>query len=71
MQVQPWAYNTAECYGCDYGGCATEPKNPIKFTKLALYAAGKQVTPSWVVHRSPNPQVSSILLYISERMQIN
>jgi len=56
LQVQPWAYNTAECYGCDYGGCATEPKNPIKFTKLALYAAGKQVTPSWVVHRSPNPQ---------------
>jgi len=50
---QPWAYNTAECYGCS--DCTTEPDNPIHFTKLQLIRNGQQVTPQWVTHTSPNP----------------
>jgi hypothetical protein len=56
LKSQPWAYNTAECYGCENGGCATLPDNAIQFSKLALYQGGKQVTPTWVTHVSPTPQ---------------
>jgi len=51
---QPWAYNTAECYGCG-GGCGTEPTMPVHFTKLALFAGKNKVTPIWVPHTSPTP----------------
>lgn len=34
LRVQPWAYNTLECYGCH--GCETYPTDPCKFTKLQV-----------------------------------
>jgi len=51
---QPWAYNTAECYGCA-GGCNYEPTNSCKFTKLQIWdEQGNTLTPSWVPSGSPN-----------------
>ena len=41
LKIQPWAYNTLECYGCD--GCDTYPKNPVTFTDNKLYQAGKEL----------------------------
>jgi len=39
LSVQPWAYNTLECYGCD--GCDTYPTKAITFTDNKLYQNGK------------------------------
>jgi len=39
LKLQPWAYNTLECYGCD--GCSTYPTQPITFTENKLYQGGK------------------------------
>lgn len=41
LKVQPWAYNTVECYGCD--GCSTYPTKPLTFTKNKLYQSGKEI----------------------------
>eukprot|EP01116_Phalansterium_solitarium_P011016 TRINITY_DN26629_c0_g1_i1.p1 TRINITY_DN26629_c0_g1~~TRINITY_DN26629_c0_g1_i1.p1 ORF type:complete len:301 (-),score=39.08 TRINITY_DN26629_c0_g1_i1:160-1062(-) len=51
---QPWAYNTAECYGCD-GGCDYLPTNACNFTQLELSFQGKPWTPSWTARKTPNP----------------
>jgi hypothetical protein len=48
LAVQPWAYNTLECYGCTQ--CATYPTVPIKFTKLSLTVRGKPVSVNWLVN---------------------
>ena len=42
LRVQPWAYNTLECYGCS--GCATYPQNPIMFKENKLYQQGQLIT---------------------------
>jgi len=56
LSSQPWAYNTAECYGCG-GGCSYEPTQPVQFTKLSLVDQNNQpVSPQWVPHTSPNPE---------------
>lgn len=34
VQVQPWAYNTIECYGCE--SCKTFPENVCQFGKLQV-----------------------------------
>jgi hypothetical protein len=52
LASQPWAYNTAECYGCC--GCACEPTNSCVFSKLVLKNKGQVVTPAWVPHTTPN-----------------
>lgn len=39
LKLQPWAYNTLECYGCD--GCSTYPTQSITFTENKLYQGGK------------------------------
>jgi hypothetical protein len=49
---QPWAYCTAECYGCQ--DCTTYPDNPIFFTKLQISLKGQTLTPSWQPSTSPN-----------------
>jgi len=54
LATQPWAYNTAECYGCE--GCSYEPTQPIHFTQLRLQYQGQQIVPSWTPYQSPNPQ---------------
>lgn len=41
LKLQPWAYNTLECYGCN--GCNTYPKKSITFTENKLYQAGKLI----------------------------
>jgi hypothetical protein len=53
LKLQPWAYNTLECYGCD--GCDTFPTKPITFTDNKLYQAGKLVTTGdkWVSNPKP------------------
>jgi len=54
LKLQPWAYNTLECYGCT--GCDTYPTKPITFTDNKLYQAGKQVDvpgSSWAVNPKP------------------
>jgi len=51
---QPWAYNTAEGYGVN--DCTNEPTNGCVFTQLQLFSKGKQVTPVWIPHKSPNPK---------------
>jgi len=54
LALQPWAYNTLECYGCG-GGCPYEPTTPTQFTKLQIQDnKGKSITPQWVPHTSPN-----------------
>eukprot|EP00658_Telonema_sp_P-2_P065773 TRINITY_DN54951_c0_g1_i1.p1 TRINITY_DN54951_c0_g1~~TRINITY_DN54951_c0_g1_i1.p1 ORF type:complete len:319 (+),score=98.32 TRINITY_DN54951_c0_g1_i1:54-1010(+) len=53
LSVQPWAYNTVECYGCN--GCSTYPKNPVVFTENALWQDGVVVESGdkWVVDPKP------------------
>ena len=41
LKMQPWAYNTLECYGCD--GCDTYPQQPITFSNNTLYQYDKQI----------------------------
>jgi len=41
LKLQPWAYNTVECYGCD--GCDTYPVDSVRFTENKLYQAGKEL----------------------------
>jgi len=54
LQYQPWAYNTAECYGCI--DCTTYPSNsPCKFSKLNLMTGTKSIVPQWLVNPQPNP----------------
>jgi len=38
LALQPWAYNTLECYGCS--GCETYPTQPITFTDNKLFQNG-------------------------------
>jgi len=48
LTVQPWAYNTLECYGCT--GCGSYPvQSPEQFTNLQLFQGSQKVTPSWLV----------------------
>lgn len=54
LKLQPWAYNTLECYGCQ--GCSTYPVKPITFTDNKLYQGGKEVPvpgASWQVNPKP------------------
>lgn len=54
LKLQPWAYNTLECYGCD--GCETYPSKPITFTENKLYQGGKQIDVpkgSWLTNPKP------------------
>lgn len=54
LKVQPWAYNTLECYGCD--GCDTYPKKPITFTENKLYQNGEALNvPGDVWALNPKP----------------
>jgi len=54
LDLQPWAYNTLECYGCE--DCSEYPTEPIHFKYLQLTNfKGKPVTPVWTVRASPNP----------------
>jgi len=54
LKIQPWAYNTLECYGCD--GCDTYPKNPVTFTDNKLYQAGKELkVPGSMWQINPKP----------------
>ena len=54
LKLQPWAYNTLECYGCS--GCSTYPTTPITFTDNKLYQGGKLITvpgAMWGVNLKP------------------
>ena len=53
LKSQPWAYNTLECYGCN--GCGTYPKQPSRFTELALVESEtkKAVEAAWEVNPKP------------------
>jgi len=54
LKLQPWAYNTLECYGCE--GCKTYPKQPITFTDNKLYQNDKQVGvpgSAWAINPKP------------------
>lgn len=54
LALQPWAYNTLECYGCE--GCGTFPTKPITFTNNQLYQGGKLVPvggDQWEINPSP------------------
>jgi len=53
LVTQPWAYCTAECYGCQ--DCTTEPANTIVFSKMQLSYRGKPVVPKWTTATTPNP----------------
>jgi len=55
---QPWAYNTAECYGCN--SCSYEPDNAVQFTQLAIQYQGQPLVPNWVASTSPNPICSEL-----------
>jgi len=53
LASQPWAYNTAECYGCK--DCSYEPVTPCHFTSLILQDTnGKVLTPQWTALASPH-----------------
>ena len=54
LKLQPWAYNTLECYGCD--GCDTYPEKPVTFTQNKLYQGGKELDvpgSAWEVNPKP------------------
>ena len=54
LKLQPWAYNTLECYGCS--GCGTYPTKPITFTDNKLFQGGKLVSVSgseWQINPKP------------------
>jgi len=54
LKVQPWAYNTLECYGCE--GCETYPTKPITFTDNKLYQGGKEIDvpgSAWEINPKP------------------
>jgi hypothetical protein len=54
LKLQPWAYNTLECYGCN--GCDTYPTKPIAFTENKLYQGGKLIdVPSGSWLKNPKP----------------
>lgn len=52
LALQPWAYNTLECYGCV--DCTTYPTLPSKFTNLVLQSNGAEVEPTWLLNPKPN-----------------
>jgi len=54
LALQPWAFTTVECYGCD-GGCSYLPTKPCVFTSMALTLGKSPVVPKWVASVSPNP----------------
>eukprot|EP01119_Soliformovum_irregulare_P020625 TRINITY_DN670_c0_g1_i2.p1 TRINITY_DN670_c0_g1~~TRINITY_DN670_c0_g1_i2.p1 ORF type:complete len:292 (+),score=45.28 TRINITY_DN670_c0_g1_i2:3-878(+) len=64
LSTQPWAYTTAECYGCD-GGCSYEPTNGCDFTNMKLFYQGKPVIPKWTASTSPNPMCNEKATIIS------
>ena len=54
LSLQPWAYNTVECYGCT--GCDTYPSTPLTFTENRLYQNGKEVVvpgSAWEINPKP------------------
>lgn len=54
LKLQPWAYNTVECYGCS--GCGTYPENAVTFTDNRLYQGDKQLQvpgEMWAVNPKP------------------
>ena len=53
LKTQPWAYNTAECYGCQ--SCDSEPSNVVDFTQLEISYKGQPLKPTWVTHTTPTP----------------
>jgi len=54
LKSQPWAYVTAECYGCN--DCSNEPTDNSNFTQLYLSKNGNQITPTWKASVSPTPK---------------
>jgi hypothetical protein len=59
LTAQPWAYNTAECYGCT--DCSYEPTTPCHFTDLILEdTTGKVLTPAWKTSVSPKKKCKEI-----------
>jgi hypothetical protein len=54
LKLQPWAYNTLECYGCN--GCDTYPQAPVEFSKLKLGRGGQDVTSEVQWQANPKPQ---------------
>ena len=54
LAVQPWAYNTLECYGCL--DCSTYPQKPVEFSNLKLLKAGQDVTKEVTWAANPKPQ---------------
>lgn len=52
LKIQPWAYNTLECYGCE--GCGTFPKTPVSFSDLKLTSTdGSAVNVTWLANPKP------------------
>ena len=54
LEVQPWAYNTLERYGCN--GCGTFPTSPVVFKDNKLYENGKLLNvpgSSWAINPKP------------------
>jgi len=59
LSSQPWAYNTAECYGCN--SCSYEPSSPTHFTQLVLQdTTGKVLTPQWKAAVSPHKKCKEV-----------
>ena len=54
LRLQPWAYNTLECYGCS--GCSTFPQTPIVFKENKLYQNGELITKIKGTDWQINPQ---------------
>jgi len=54
LDLQPWAYNTLECYGCF--NCLNEPTGSVNFTNIRLFdRKGRKITPTWKVRARPTP----------------
>jgi len=67
LASQPWAYNTAECYGCA-GGCSYEPTNDCYFTQLQLFGQrGAPITPTWTPYNSPNDACSETATVVNSQ----
>lgn len=56
LALQPWAYNTLECYGCT--DCTTYPPTlPSIFTDLKLLSNDAPIQPDWIVNPKKSPEL--------------
>lgn len=58
LKLQPWAYTTVECYGCN--DCSYLPTNKLHFSGMSLWANNKLIVPTWAAYTSPHDVCNTV-----------